>query len=169
MELFSIALLSYKTAKMQPAHINLIFAKGFIMKNYPAVLVAIFGLICFTAQADVFTAEKAAQDFALYAKKLNPNFALSAEAGRAFFTKKVMVRGKDLSCSSCHTINPANKGKHVVTGKDIQPMAPSVNPKRFSDIQNSAQKFAEHCKDLYGKDCTAEEKGNFITYLLSVK
>jgi len=139
------------------------------MKHFLTVLIAIFLLASFSAQADVNTAEKAAQDFGLYAAKLNPKFTLSAENGRAFYIKKVMIKGKDYSCSSCHTDNPANKGKHIKTGKEIQPMAPSVNPKRFSDIQKSAQKFAEHCKDLYGKDCSAEEKGNFITYLLTIE
>lgn len=142
------------------------------MKKFATVLIALlfgFGLTSFSAQADVSSAEQLANKFGILAKALNPNATLSAEAGRAFFIKKVTVKGKDLSCSTCHTDNPANNGKHADTGKLIQPMAPSVNPKRFSDVQKSSEKFAEHCKDLYGKDCTAEEKGNFITYLLSVK
>lgn len=139
------------------------------MKKLSYVLLAVLGFVSFSAQADVTTAAKAASDYGIYAKRLNPESTLSAEAGRAFYTKKVDVAGKDLSCSACHTDNPANTGKHNETGKAIKPMAPSVNPKRFSNIQKSAAGFTKHCKDLYGKDCSAQDKGDFITYLLSVK
>ena len=30
-------------------------------------------------------------------------------------------------------------------------------------------KFVEHCNDITGQDCTAQEKANFITYLITVK
>ena len=139
------------------------------MKKFSCTLLALFGLISLSAQADVTSAEQAAQNYGLFAKRLNPEATMTAEAGRAFYTKKVVVAGKDLSCSACHTDNPANKGKHNVTGKVIQPMAPSVNPKRFADINKSEIGFAKHCRDLYGKDCSAQDKGDFITYLLTIK
>lgn len=134
------------------------------MKKASYLLLALFGLISFSAQADVATAEQAAKQYSLQAKS-----TLSADEGKAFYTKKVVVDGKDLSCSACHTDNPAQHGKHNVTGKEIQPMSPAVNPKRFAEIQKSEKGFTKHCKDLYKKDCSAQDKGNFITYLLSVK
>lgn len=137
--------------------------------SYMPMLLALLGFVSFSAQADVTTAEQAAKDYGLFAKRLNPQSTLSAEAGRAFFIKKVVVGGKDLSCAACHTDNPANPGKHNETGKPIKPMAPSVNPQRFSDLNKSAMGFTKHCRDLYGKDCSPQDKGDFITYLLTVK
>ncbi|HEX5364769.1 MAG TPA: DUF1924 domain-containing protein [Gallionella sp.] len=139
------------------------------MKKLSYVLLALLALASISAQADVVTATKAAGDYGLWAKKLNPKSTLSAEAGRAFYTKKVEVAGKDLSCAACHTDNPANPGKHNETGKPIKPMAPAVNPQRFSNIQKSAAGFSKHCQDLYGKDCSPQDKGDFITYLLTIK
>ena len=138
-------------------------------KSAVALALALFGLISFSAQADVVTAQQAANDYGAFAKRLNPDSTLSAEAGRAFYTKKVIVDGKDLSCSACHTDNPANVGKHNVTGKAIKPMAPSVNPKRFADVNKSEKGFSKHCNDLYGKNCSPQDKGDFVTYLLTIK
>ena len=61
-------------------------------------------------------------DFATQAKKESPAFAgFSAERGRAFFTA---AHGKDWRCDTCHGPNPAQPGKHTVTGKTIAPLAP---------------------------------------------
>lgn len=139
------------------------------MQKISCVLLGILGFISFSAQADTSIAEQSAKEYGVHAKALNPKSTLSAEAGRAFFTKKVMVGGKDLSCSACHTDNPANNGKHNETGNAIKPLAPSANPARFSDRNKAEKGFSKHCNDLYGKDCTAQEKGDFITYLLTVK
>ena len=114
-------------------------------------------------------AEQSAREYGVHAKELDPKSTLSAAAGRAFFTKKVIVDGKDVSCSTCHTDNPADVGKHKETGKPIKPLAPSVNPNRFSDRNKTEKNFSAHCRDLYKKDCSAQEKGDYITYLLTVK
>jgi len=135
------------------------------MKKLSVLLLALFGFISFSAQADVATAEQAAKQYSLFAKS-----ELSADEGKAFYTKKlVMIDGKELACATCHTDNPANVGKHNETGKPIQPMSPSVNKKRFSNLNDSAKGFTKHCKQIYGKDCAAKDKGNFITYLLTFK
>jgi hypothetical protein len=139
------------------------------MQKFYSALLAILGFISFSAYADVTSATQAAKNYGIYAKNQNPDSKLSAEAGRAFYTKKIVVDGKDLSCSACHTDNPANKGKHNETGNVIQPMAPSANPKRFADLNKSEKGFTKHCRDLYKHDCSAQDKGDFVTYLLSVK
>ncbi len=134
------------------------------MKKASFLLLALFGLVSFSAQADVATAEQAATQYSLFAKS-----TLSADEGKEFYTKKQMVKGKELACATCHTDNPVNMGKHNETGKAIQPMAPSANPKRFANVQESAKGFTKHCKQVYGKDCSAKDKGNFITYMLTFK
>lgn len=68
-----------------------------------------------------------------------------------------------------HTSNPADEGKHVVTGKAIRPLSPVVNFKRFTDIDKVEGQFTQYCDDIIGSDCTAAEKTNYITYLLSEK
>jgi hypothetical protein len=138
------------------------------MKKFTCSLLALFCFISLSAKAASF-AEQFATEYGIHAKQLNPKSTLTAEAGRAFYTKKVVVDGKDLACSACHTDNPAATGKHNVTGNAIKPLAPSANPERFSDRNKAEKGFTKHCRDLYLKDCTPQEKGDFITYLLTVK
>lgn len=144
-----------------------------------ALLVASFGLISLPAQAAGDVADQFASQFnvaktlaAQYeqeAKKHNKNATLSAEAGRAFYMKKVIVDGKDLSCSTCHTDDPTKEGKHKDTNKPTKPVAISANPEAFSDIKKTEKEFSKHCRELYKKDCSAQDKGDFLTYLMSVK
>ena len=61
------------------------------------------------------------------------------------------------------------EGKHIVTKKPIKPLAPSANPERFSDVAKVEKNFEKHCLEIIGRDCTAQEKGNYIAYLLTVK
>jgi len=139
------------------------------MNKFSVIALALFSLASFSAEADVVGAEQAVKDYTAHAKHADPKFAPTADAGKAFFTKKVLVEGKDLSCSTCHTDNPANKGEHADTHKPIKPLAPSANPDRFSDRNKSEKAFTKHCRDLYKEDCTPQNKANYVTYLLSVK
>ena len=149
------------------------------MQKISYTLLALFGFISLSAQAaDNISGQFASQfnvarslaaDYEQEAKKSGKHVTLSAEAGRAFYTKKVVVDGKEISCSACHTDNPAKEGKHNETGKPIKPVAISANPEAFSDVKKVEKNFAKHCRELYGKDCSARDKGNYLTYLLSVK
>ncbi len=96
----------------------------------------------------------------------NPAFKdFSADAGRTLYATK---QG-DLACASCHTDSPKAVGKHVKTNKEILPLAPSANPKRFSDAANVEKWFKRNCNDVLKRACTAQEKGDFMAYVLSVK
>ena len=107
------------------------------------------------------------EGYAQEAKAQNPAFkGFSAKAGEAFYKNK---HGGDWSCSSCHTDNPAAEGKHTVTGKLIQPLSPNANAARFSDTAKVNKWFKRNCNDVLKRECTPEEKGNLLTYLLSVK
>jgi len=122
------------------------------------------------AHADVENAQKLADKYAVIAKNIDPaSKGLSADDGKAFFNRELTIRGKQIACHSCHTENPANPGKHIVTGKAIQPLAPAVNAKRFSNLDKVEKNFEKHCLDIIGRDCTAQEKANFIAYLITVK
>lgn len=69
------------------------------------------------------------------------------------------------SCSTCHTDNVRATGKHARTGKPIEPLAPSVNTKRLTDAKEIEKWFTRNCKWTVGRECTPQEKGDFLSYL----
>jgi len=96
----------------------------------------------------------------------SPGFqGFSATRGEQFFKS---THGNDWSCSTCHTDNPAAIGKHTRTGKAIQPMAPTVNAERFTDQAKIDKWFKRNCNDVLDRACTALEKGDVLTYLLTI-
>lgn len=90
----------------------------------------------------------------------------SAQRGQRFFETR--HRG-DWSCATCHTPNPAARGKHAKTGKIIAPLAPSANPERFTRPTKVAKWFRRNCNDVLNRECTAQEKGDVLAYLLSAR
>jgi Domain of unknown function (DUF1924) len=102
------------------------------------------------------------------AKKTDPAFAgFSASGGKKFwFATHNGGKPDTPSCTSCHTKNPAAQGQTKV-GKAIEPMAVSINPKRFTDPEKVAKWFLRNCNTVLGRECTATEKGNVLTYLSS--
>jgi hypothetical protein len=140
------------------------------MQRISLPLLALLAAFSLTAQASQQWATQFAKGYEAQAQTSNPKFVATEKAGREFYTKKVVVDGKDLACAACHTDNPAITGKHNVTGKAIQPLAPSANPNRFtSDRVKSEVGISKHCKDLYGKDCSVQDKANFLTYISTAK
>ena len=100
------------------------------------------------------------------AKQENAGFKdFSATRGQAFYSAKT----GDLACASCHGDSPKAAGKHAKTGKDILPLAPSANAQRFADAAKVEKWFGRNCKDVLNRAYTAQEKGDFIAYALSVK
>ncbi len=75
--------------------------------------------------------------------------------------------GESRKCSSCHTEDLRRVGKHATTGKAIDPLAPSANPKRLTDAEHVEKWFTRNCKWTYGRDCSAQEKGNFLLFIQS--
>jgi len=101
------------------------------------------------------------------AKQENPAFKdFSAAAGEKLYNS---AGPKQVSCATCHTSSPKNTGKHATTNKAIEPMAPAVNPQRFSDAAKVEKWFKRNCNDALGRACTTQEKGDFVAYMLSVK
>ncbi len=105
--------------------------------------------------------------YATQAKAENPAFkGFSAAAGQKLYSNQ---GPNQLSCASCHTDSPKNAGKHAKTNKVIDPLAPSVNAQRFTDAAKVEKWFKRNCNDALGRACNAQEKGDFMTYVLSVK
>ena len=85
--------------------------------------------------------------------------------GKAFFLSTNTGGGADTpSCTSCHTSNPVNAGQ-TRAGKAIEPMAVSASPGRFTDFAKTEKWFTRNCKTVLGRECTPQEKGDFITYM----
>ena len=146
------------------------------MKKILYILMALISFISLPTRAETNNVAKQNEvvkvlfdKYAKEAKEENPNAILSAEAGRALYVKRRSFQSKDVSCSSCHGDNPANEGKHVETGKQIKPLAISANPNRFTNAKKVEKNFLIHCIDLYKKDCSAQDKGDFLAYLMSIK
>jgi len=101
------------------------------------------------------------------AAKSMPNFqGFSAARGETFFKVR---HGNEWSCTSCHTENPAATGKHAKTEKPIEPMAPSVNAERFTNPKKIEKWFKRNCNDVLDRVCTVQEKGDVLSYLLTVR
>ncbi|MDQ6958404.1 MAG: DUF1924 domain-containing protein [Mariprofundaceae bacterium] len=80
------------------------------------------------------------------------------------FQKKL---GKSVSCAACHTSDIRKTGEHMRTGKLIEPMATSVNPGRFQDVKKIKKWFKRNCKWTWGRECSAQEKGDFLSFFRS--
>lgn len=91
--------------------------------------------------------------------------AASPERGRIFFTG---LHGREWSCSSCHGGTPTQQGKHASTGKAIAPLAPAFNAERFTDQVRAEKWFRRNCNDVVGRECTAGEKADVLSWLLTL-
>lgn len=113
------------------------------------------------ARRDAILAEFLAQ-----AKKEDPAFAgFSADRGEAFFRASPAAGKPDTpSCTTCHGERPEEGGR-TRAGKAIDPMAVSVNPGRYTDPKEVAKWFLRNCKSVLGRECSAAEKGDFITFM----
>jgi hypothetical protein len=84
---------------------------------------------------------------------------------KAFITEK--SKGKERSCASCHGSNVRQNGEHIRTGKIIEPMATSVNAKRFTDTKKIKKWFKRNCKWTLGRECSAQEQADILKYLIT--
>lgn len=130
--------------------------------------------------------------YAEMAKQADPGFAgFSAERGRAFYFRKHKTDdGSELACATCHHADPRtgttahidqipcrachvtlHKGAHGRSAikRQIGPMAPLVNPNRFTNEWQVEFWFNWNCELLLKRECTPQEKGDFITWLMTVE
>jgi hypothetical protein len=92
-----------------------------------------------------------------------------AAAGARAWTEEHNPAGADKprSCATCHHADLTQTGKHATTGKPIEPMAVSVNPKRLTDPAKVEKWFGRNCRWTLGRDCTPQEKADFLAYIRS--
>lgn len=93
----------------------------------------------------------------------------SVEAGRQLWIQTFSdANGNKRSCTTCHTSDPKQAGRHTRTGKQIEPLAPSVSPERLTQEREVTKWLTRNCKWTLGRECTAQEKGDLLTYLNSL-
>jgi cytochrome b len=100
------------------------------------------------------------------ARRERPAFTgFSAEEGKRIYLAEHVQDGQKVSCSTCHTASPRSQGRSPV-GKVVDPLSPAVNPDRFTNPADVEKWFKRNCKQVLGRECTAEEKGHFTTFVL---
>jgi uncharacterized protein (DUF1800 family) len=130
--------------------------------------------------------------YAQQASAADPTFAgLSASRGQAFYLRKHAVEGMgEVSCASCHNPDPRRAAEahrdeipcracHVLfsrqpegqrpTRRELRPLAPAANADRFTNEWRTEYWFAYNCKLLLQRECTAQEKGDLITWLMTIQ
>ncbi len=157
------------------------------MRIVLTMIVAFYAGIGAATEPEDFLAAYAEQ-----AKLADSGFqGFSAERGRAFYFRKHRIDdGSELSCASCHHADPrketiAHEGQfpcrachitlhkpsdaHSALKRQIPPFAPSANPDRFTREGNVEAWFGWNCKLLLKRECTPAEKGDLITWLMTIK
>jgi hypothetical protein len=89
----------------------------------------------------------------------------SVEAGQTLWLQTFDTDGQQRSCGTCHGDDLQESGKHARTGKVIEPLAPSVNDKRLTDIKHIKKWLLRNCKWTLGRECEPQEKGDLLVFL----
>jgi len=127
------------------------------------------------------------------ARAADPSFrGFSVDRGHAFYLEKHPLKGVGaVSCASCHRKDPREQIRahrvdilcracHVINDEEhpdplhakkriIEAFAPGANPERFHDRDLVERYFGTNCLMLLKRECTPQEKGDLISWLLSVE
>ena len=111
--------------------------------------------------------------------ELLAQYATAAKAENASFSGFSIPRGEKLyrakftsgkpdtpSCTTCHADSPRSAGR-TLTGKSIDAVAVSVTPTRYTDPTKVEKWFKRNCNEVLGRECTALEKGDWLSYMIS--
>ena len=133
---------------------------------FPALALA--GLATLSAMpAQAVVASDLLRGYETAARAQSPAFqGFSADRGGRLFRT---TQGGEWSCASCHGETPTVPGRHAKTAKVIQPLAPAANPQRFTDAAQVEKWFRRNCGDVLRRECTVQEKGDILSWLVSVK
>ena len=106
--------------------------------------------------------------YASAAKAADPAFAgFSAARGKTLHTQ-VFASGKadTPSCTTCHGTDTRATGRSLL-GKAIDPVAVSATPTRYTDPAKVEKWFKRNCTEVLGRECSAKEKGDWLSFMLS--
>ncbi len=131
------------------------------------LIAATLAAVPFAAMAGAPRRDAILSDYATQASQANPGFSgFSAQRGELLFrTRWAGGDERTPSCTACHTDRPQGPGRNAKTGRPIEPVAVSVNPKRFTDMAEVEKHFSRDCKSVLGRPCTPLEKGDYVTFM----
>lgn len=132
------------------------------------ILIAL-ALMAGTAAAQAETPRQILDGYVAQATAQQANFTPSISRGYAFYRQRFGHNETLPSCQACHTDNPAQPGRHAVTGKGIRPLAPVANGERLSDPARVEKWFGRNCREVVGRACTPAEKADFVQFLMEVR
>lgn len=90
----------------------------------------------------------------------------SAARGQTLHTQNFAGGKPDTpACTSCHGKDPRGAGR-TTTGKSIDAVAVSATPTRYSDPAKVEKWFKRNCNEVLGRECTPQEKGDWLTYVI---
>lgn len=128
-------------------------------------LAVIFGL---WRALPIQAAEAAVPVLSVYearARAEEPGFTrFDAARGKALYFTEHEGKSGPVSCATCHTSDARQVGRSPA-GKIIDPLAPSANADRFTDLAKADKWFDRNCKQVLGRACTASERGDVVTWL----
>lgn len=103
------------------------------------------------------------------AAQADPAFkSFDAKRGKTIFTSEHLgKKGKTIACTSCHTVNLSLQGENFFTGKAIEPLSPSANPKRLTSVKEVKKWLRRNFNDVYNREGTAQEKGDVLLYIMT--
>lgn len=131
------------------------------MRRFPIILIS--SVVFFASQVAV--ADVANEVLAEFQQQgVQADAAAGERLWSAVFVDKKTAQQR--SCATCHGEHPGLRGKHAKTGKLIEPMAPSVNGERLTERKKINKWFKRNCKWTIGRECTAQEKADFLTFLI---
>jgi len=91
---------------------------------------------------------------------------IDAAKAKSDWTKEAKGEdGEPISCSTCHGTDFSKAGKHRKTHKVIEPMSARVNTERYTDEKKIEKWFKRNCNDAWGRECTAQEKADFLSFM----
>jgi hypothetical protein len=136
-------------------------------QNLAAIAAAVAMLVTSAAMAG--PREDLLAQYATSAKAAVPSSSgFSTSRGKAFHSQAFAGGKPDTpACSSCHGNDPRSPGR-ALTGKTIEPMAVSVSASRYTDPAKVEKWFKRNCNEVLGRECTPQEKGDWLTYMSSL-
>lgn len=137
------------------------------MKTLHRTIVIATAAILFGGALSSIAVANSARDGLIKGFATEAGVPFSAERGKTLFEAKAGGgKAETPSCMTCHSASPLSAGE-TRAGKPIEPMAVSKTPGRFADIKKVSKWFRRNCKSVLGRECTPQEKGDFLTYMLS--
>lgn len=137
------------------------------MHRTPAIPLA-FAILILSTSSFAGPREDLLTQYATAARNDTPTFSgFSATRGKSLHTHNFAGGKPDTpACTSCHGENPRAAGS-TLTGKAINPVAVSATPQRYTDPAKVEKWFKRNCNEVLGRACTAQEKGDWLAYMIS--